>query len=89
MNLQTLQDCGFSFWVDDESSPWVKEMLRCLKDKVFYVNKEHGKMEGDLAAKDMKLQAMEEQLKNKNQCIDVLVWMCMVQLFTIVYMMMA
>jgi hypothetical protein len=38
--LQTAKDCGFYFWIDEESSKFMKELLRDLWDAVWSLKRE-------------------------------------------------
>nr|AGT16928.1 hypothetical protein SHCRBa_011_I19_R_260 [Saccharum hybrid cultivar R570] len=52
---RTGDDYGYFLWADEEASDWFKELLRDLKDVVWFWKREATNKEGELDAKDMKL----------------------------------
>ena len=38
--LQTVKDCGFYLWIDEESFEFMKELLRDLRDVVWSLKRE-------------------------------------------------
>jgi len=55
IEVQSCNECGFYQWVDEECSPWYKQLLRDLRDAVWT-------LKDDLAAKEGEVEALSNQL---------------------------
>jgi chromosome segregation ATPase len=65
--MQTAEDCGFFRWLDEESSEFMKELLRDLRDAVWGLKKELGKKEALVDVKDMQLLALQKEMEGKQK----------------------
>lgn len=70
IEVQSCDECGFYQWVDEECSPWYKQLLRDLRDAVWTLKDDLAAKEGELQALSNQLVALEVQLEEKKKEAD-------------------
>ncbi|KAG0546187.1 hypothetical protein BDA96_02G426300 [Sorghum bicolor] len=68
--VRSCDECGFYQWVDEECSPWYKQLLRDLRDAVWTLKDDLAAKEGELQALSNQLVALEVQLEEKKKEAD-------------------